>query len=59
MQPQIHHDGVAKFLHLLRYCEFNVTAAYLGRPHSNKFAFLAYEVFYLGLCKKQLGQLQS
>ncbi len=38
-----------KTLHLLRHCKFTVTAAYLSTPHSIKFAFLEYEVFYLAI----------
>lgn len=40
-------DGVVKTLHLLRHCVFTVTAAALSTPHSSKFTFLAYEVFFL------------
>ncbi len=42
-------DGVVKTLHLLRHSKFTVTAAYLSTPHSIKFAFLEYEVFYLAI----------
>ena len=42
-------DGVVKTLHLLRHCKFTVTATYLSTPHSIKFTFLEYEVFYLAI----------
>jgi len=40
---------VPKTLHLLRHCKFNVITTYLSTPHSIKFAFLEYEVFYLAI----------
>ncbi len=42
-------DGVVKTLHLLRHCKLNVITTYLSTPHSIKFAFLEYEVFYLAI----------
>ena len=53
----IKDDGVVKTLHsesrrlayLLRHCKFNVITTYLSTPHSIKFAFLEYEVFYLAI----------
>ena len=44
-------DGVVKTLHLLRHCKFTVITTYLSTPHSTKFAFLEYEVFYLAIQK--------
>ncbi len=43
------NDGVVKTLHFLRHCKFNVITTYLSTPHSIKFAFLEYEVFYLAI----------
>lgn len=50
-------DGVGKTLHpesrrlayLLRHYEFTVTTAYPSTLRSNKFTFLAYEVFSLSI----------
>jgi len=66
---KVKFDGVVKTLHpesrrlayLLRHCKFNVITTYLITPHSIKFTFLEYEVFYLaikfeGVVKTTLSQ---
>ena len=38
-----------KTLHLLRHYKFAVVTTYLSTPHSIKFSFLEYEVFFLAI----------
>ncbi len=43
------HPESRRLAYLLRHCKFNVITTCLSTPHSIKFAFLEYEVFYLAI----------